>query len=39
MREAVDTLTAAAHEWCERPLPESERQRSRTVFDLLRRKR
>jgi pilus assembly protein CpaE len=39
LREAVDTLTAAAHEWCERPLPESERQRSRTVFDLLRRKR
>jgi len=37
LREAVDTLTAAAHEWCERPLPET--AHTRGFFDRLRRKR
>jgi pilus assembly protein CpaE len=39
LREAMDGLTAAAHNWCERPLPEAANQSSKGLFDLLRRKR
>ncbi len=39
LREAMDGLTAAAHNWCDRPLPEETNQPSKGLFDLLRRKR
>jgi hypothetical protein len=38
LREAMDGLTAAAHNWCDRPLPEAETQ-SKGLLDLFRRKR
>jgi pilus assembly protein CpaE len=39
LREGMDGLTAAAHAWCERPLPENEPQERKGLLDLLRRKR
>ncbi len=39
LREAMDELTAAAHGWCERPLPEADNPKPKGLFDLLRRKR
>lgn len=38
LREAVDTLSAAAYAWCERPLPDAAGA-PRGFFDRLRRKR
>ena len=39
LREAMDGLTAAAHNWCDRPLPEELNPPSKGLFDLLRRTR
>jgi pilus assembly protein CpaE len=39
LRDAMDSLTAATHGWCDRPLPEEGGTQSKSLFDLLRRKR
>jgi pilus assembly protein CpaE len=39
LRDAMDALTAATHDWCDRPLPKGGGNTPKGLFDLLRRKR
>jgi pilus assembly protein CpaE len=39
LREALDRLTAAAHDWCERPLGDDGRQGAKGLLGRLRRRR